>query len=84
MKVLLLLLLLLAGCASERNFSGQETQGGAGVNAFPEKYREEILAYQRSYLNDPTGFWRICDANNTPVAGSLEARALIGIPAVGS
>jgi len=58
MKLLLLLLLLLlplAGCSSERQFSGVETQGGASVNVFPDKYREEILAYQRSYLNDPTG-----------------------------
>ena len=47
---------VLAACSSgERTFSGQETQGGAGVNVFPEKYRAEILAYQRSYLNDPTG-----------------------------
>jgi hypothetical protein len=53
--LLLLLLLLLAACAGERQFSGQETQGGASVNVFPEKYRAEILAYQRSYLNDPTG-----------------------------
>ena len=54
MKLLLLIgLLLLAGCAGGRD--GPETQGGAGVNVFPEKYREEILAYQRSYLNDPTG-----------------------------
>src|SRR3954452_24794899 len=53
--LLLLLLLLLAACAGERQFSGVETQGGASVNVFPEKYREEILAYQRSFLNDPTG-----------------------------
>jgi len=52
---LLIGLLLLAGCAGERQFSGQETQGGVSVNIFPDKYREEILAYQRSYLNDPTG-----------------------------
>src|ERR1051325_11051763 len=52
---LLIGLLLLVGCSSERQFSGVETQGGAGVNVFPEKYREEILAYQRSYLNDPAG-----------------------------
>ena len=45
----------LTACAGERQFSGVETQGGASVNVFPEKYREEILAYQRSYLNDPTG-----------------------------
>lgn len=44
--------------------------------------RLDLLAVR--YLNDPTGFWRICDANNAPVAGALEARALIGIPAVGS
>jgi hypothetical protein len=56
MKVRLLIgLLLLAGCAGERNFSGQETQGGASVNVYPEKYRAEILSYQRSFLNDPTG-----------------------------
>src|SRR3954467_13440850 len=56
MKLLLLLfLLLLAACAGERQFSGQDTQGGASVNIFPEKYRAEILAYQRSFLNDPTG-----------------------------
>jgi hypothetical protein len=46
----------LAACSSvEKDYSGPETQGGAGVNIFPEKYRAEILAYQRSYLNDPTG-----------------------------
>ena len=51
------LLLVLAGCASgERDYSGPETtRGGASVNVFPENYRAEILAYQRSYLNDPTG-----------------------------
>jgi hypothetical protein len=46
----------LAACASgERDYSGPETKGGASVNIFPDKYRAEILAYQRSYLNDPTG-----------------------------
>jgi hypothetical protein len=32
------------------------------------------------YLQDPTLFWQLCDANGTPVAASLEARSLIGIP----
>jgi hypothetical protein len=46
----------LAACSSaEKNFSGVETQGGASVNIFPERYRAEILAYQKSFLNDPTG-----------------------------
>lgn len=32
------------------------------------------------YLQDSTLFWKICDANGTPVAAALEARPLIGIP----
>jgi hypothetical protein len=36
------------------------------------------------YLQDPTLFWQLCDANGTPVASSLEARPLIGIPLGGS
>ena len=44
--------------------------------------RLDLLAVR--YLNDPTGFWRICDANNATLAGALEARDLIGIPGVGS
>ena len=46
--------LALGGCASSE-LSGPETALGADVNLFPERYRAEILAYQRSYLNDPTG-----------------------------
>ena len=51
------LLFALAGCASgERDYSGPETtRGGGSVNVFPDNYRAEILAYQRSYLNDPSG-----------------------------
>jgi hypothetical protein len=44
--------------------------------------RLDIIAVQ--YLNAPTGFWRLCDANNSPLAGALAARAQIGIPAGGS
>lgn len=42
--------------------------------------RLDLLAVR--YLDEPTGFWRLCDANNAPVAGALEQRTLIGIPAV--
>src|SRR5688500_1083998 len=51
------LALTLAACSTgERDYSGPETtRGGVSVNVFPDKYRAEILAYQRSYLNDPTG-----------------------------
>ncbi len=57
MLILALLCAALAGCASgERDYSGPETTlGGVAVNVFPENYRAEILAYQRSYLNDPAG-----------------------------
>ncbi len=40
--------------------------------------RLDLVAVQ--YLNAPTGFWRLCDPNNSMVAGALAARALIGIP----
>jgi hypothetical protein len=36
------------------------------------------------YLNAPSGFWRLCDANNAMLAGALAARAFIGIPAEGT
>ena len=32
------------------------------------------------YLNAPTAFWRLCDANNAMLGGALAARAMIGIP----
>jgi len=44
--------------------------------------RLDLIAVQ--YLNAPTGFWRLCDANNSMVAGALAARTLIGIPAGGA
>jgi hypothetical protein len=52
---LILAFLALAGCAGERDYSGPETKGGASVNIHPDNYRAEIIAYQRSFLNDPTG-----------------------------
>jgi hypothetical protein len=44
--------------------------------------RLDLVAVQ--YLNAPSGFWRLCDANNSMIAGALAARALIGIPAGGT
>jgi hypothetical protein len=40
--------------------------------------RLDLIAWQQ--LNAPTGFWQLCDANNSMLAGALAARALIGIP----
>jgi hypothetical protein len=44
--------------------------------------RLDLVAVQ--YLNAPSGFWRLCDANNALLAGALGARALVGIPATGT
>ena len=40
--------------------------------------RLDLLAAR--YLQDPTLFWMLCNANGSPVAAALEARPLIGIP----
>ncbi len=40
--------------------------------------RLDLIAAQ--YLNAPTGFWRLCDANNAMIAAALAAHPLIGIP----
>jgi hypothetical protein len=41
--------------------------------------RLDLVAVQ--YLNAPTGFWRLCDANRAMLASSLAARELVAIPA---
>lgn len=53
----------------------------AGYAKPPSGERLDLVAVQ--YLNEPSGFWRLCDANNAMLAGTLAARALIGIPAGG-
>src|ERR1044071_4781250 len=50
----ILALLALAGCTGG-GLTGPETAGGAAVNKYPDNYRAEIIAYQRSFLNDPSG-----------------------------
>lgn len=45
----------------------------------PDSERLDLVAVR--FLNSPTGFWQLCDANNAPLAGALGARQLIGIPA---
>jgi hypothetical protein len=50
----------------------------AGFHQRIGQERLDLVAVQ--YLNAATGFWRLCDANNSMVAGALAARALIGIP----
>lgn len=54
----------------------------AGYASPPSGERLDLVAVQ--YLNASSGFWRLCDANNAMLAGSLAARPLIGIPAGGT
>ncbi len=44
--------------------------------------RLDLIAHQ--YLNDPTAFWRLCDANNSVVPDALGNSALVGIPLPGN
>ena len=50
----------------------------AGYYPRPASERLDLIAVR--FLNAPTGFWRLCDANNAMIAGALGARGLIGIP----
>jgi hypothetical protein len=50
----------------------------AGYYPRPQSERLDLVAVR--FLNAPTGFWQLCDANNAPLAGALGARSLIGIP----
>jgi hypothetical protein len=51
----------------------------AGFHRRVQGDRLDLLAAR--FLNDPTAFWRLCDANNSPAPDGLAARDLIGIPA---
>jgi hypothetical protein len=50
----------------------------AGYHTRVQGDRLDLLAAR--YLQDPTLFWKLCDANQSPVPAALEARPLIGIP----
>jgi hypothetical protein len=51
------------------------------IGYHPRAVGDRLDLIAAKYLNDPTGFWRLCDANDSLVAGALERRALIGVPA---
>ena len=57
---------------------GPRSAALAGYYPRPDSERLDLVATR--FLNAPTGFWRLCDANNVPLAGALGARSLIGIP----
>jgi hypothetical protein len=54
------------------------------VGYYPRNDGDRLDLIAVRFLNAPTGFWRICDADNTMVPGALAARRLIGIPAGGT
>lgn len=56
----------------------------APVGYHPRIVGDRLDLIAARYLNDPTGFWRLCDANDSLVPGALERRTLIGVPAMGS
>ena len=43
-----------------------------------ESQRLDLIANR--FLNDPTAFWRLCDANNAVVPDALAADTLIAVP----
>jgi len=50
----------------------------AGYYKRPVGERLDLVAAR--FLTDPTWFWKLCDANNSPVPDGLAAQPLIGIP----
>jgi hypothetical protein len=53
-------------------------QSPIGYHLRIEGDRLDLLAAR--YLNDPTWFWKLCDANGSVSADALNARFQIGIP----
>jgi hypothetical protein len=53
----------------------------AGFHHVGKGDRLDLLAAR--YLQDPTLFWRLCDANGTASAPALAARPYVGIPGSG-
>jgi hypothetical protein len=50
------------------------------IGYYPRQEGERLDLIAVRFLNAATGFWRLCDANDSLVPGALAARQLIGIP----
>lgn len=48
----------------------------------PRKQGQRLDLIAAKYLNDPTAFWRLCDANQSMVPDALAVHELIGVPVV--
>jgi len=47
---------------------------------YPRQNSQRIDQIASYFLSDATAFWRLCDANDTPVPDALAVRSLVGIP----
>ncbi len=56
----------------------------APLGYHPRAFGDRLDQLAVRYLDDASGFWRLCDANDAMLPGALEARALIAIPQDGS
>lgn len=53
--LLLLAMVLVGGCSTDIGPSREELRGRREQqNVFPQNYKADLLAYMRTYLNDPT------------------------------
>jgi hypothetical protein len=52
---ILLLSVALAGCAGSDEGREVAFDNGTGIQPFPDNYRSELLAFMRTYLNNPVG-----------------------------
>jgi hypothetical protein len=54
-RLLLLAVILVGGCSTDIGPSKEELrEGREAQNVFPQNYKADLLAYMRSYLNDPS------------------------------
>jgi hypothetical protein len=53
--MLLLLSVALAGCAGSDEGREIAFDNGTAIQPFPENYRSELLAFMKTYLNNPVG-----------------------------
>jgi len=51
---------------------------------YPRQQGQRLDLIAARYVQDPTAFWRLCDAGNAMVPDTLATHDLIGIPTQGS
>ncbi len=68
--------LSLAGCASSEgtDFTLSNTKSSSAIQPYPASYRSDLLAFMRTYLNDPRGIREASIAE--PVQRSVKGRQL--------